>query len=408
MTHPLNILVIAPYAPPKNTAEAIQVWRIMKELDKHATGRLVKITPNSGSSWEQYDASLELHLQHFDTQLLSLPAHRFTSAVFNSHHMARFHVPDASMWIKWMTNHILRKLTVKPDIIYSRSSPMSAALLSARLKEKLGIPWVMHLSDPWADSLYKTYNPRDAAYEAECFAKADLTALTTAIQADYYRQKYPDCAHKIFVSPNVMPERVERAPDLALDGKLHIVFAGRLYGSRSPKPLIEALDILRKERPEILARLRIDFYGNVQAEAMELLLRAPDVLHYHGHVPFAEANAAQHAADLVLAIEPGTDHALIRGTLLSKITDCMAQGQRLLALTPEGSETERFCKEGYGWAVSPNKPRELSERLVELVASVYRLRYAEPKEPEQFYAVTPVVQDLLHHMHGLLVKEVAA
>lgn len=407
MTDTLNILVIAPHAPPKNTAEAIQVWRILKELDKRATGRLVKITPNSASSWEQYDASLELDLQHFDTQLLALPLHRFATAVFTSHRLARFHVPDSTMWIKWMANYVMRGLKTKPDLIYSRSSPMSAALLSARLKEKLGVPWVMHLSDPWADSLYKTYNPRDAAYEAECFEKADLAALTTEGQAEYYRQKYPACAHKIFVSPNVMPERIERAPDLALDSKLHIVFAGRLYGSRSPKPLIEALDILRATRPEILTKLRIDVYGNAQAEALELLHRAPDVLHYHGHVPFAEANAAQHAADLVLAIEPDSQHPLIKGTLLSKITDCMAQGQRMLAITPEGSETERICKEGYGWAVPPSKPKELSERLIELVSGVFQLRYATPKEPEQFYAVGPAVDDLLARMHVLLKAQAA-
>ena len=408
MTEKLNILVIAPYAPPKNTAEAIQVWRILKELDKRAAGRLVKINPNSGSSWEQYDASLELNLQHFDTQLLALPLHRFTSAILSSHHMARLHVPDSAMWIKWTANHVVQKLRMKPDVIYSRSSPMSAALLSARLKEKLGVPWVMHLSDPWADSLYKKFHPRDAAYEAECFAKADLTALTTEGQAEYYRKKYPACAQKIFVSPNVMPERIERAPDLALDGKLHIVFAGRLYGSRSPKPLIEALNILRATRPEILTKLRIDFYGNAQAEALELLHRAPDVLHYHGHVSFAEANAAQHAADLVLAIEPDSQHPLIKGTLLSKITDCMAQGQRMLAITPEGSETERICKQGYGWAVRPSDPQALSERLVELVSGVFQLRYATPKQPEQAYAVAPVVDDLLLHMRDLVTKAHAA
>lgn len=408
MNDPLNILVIAPHAPPKNTAEAIQVWRILKELDKRAVGRLVMITPNSGSSWEQYDASLELELKHFDTQLLALPLHGITSTILGSHHLSRFHVPDSAMWIKWMANGVVNKLKTKPDLIYSRSSPMSAALLSARLKEKLNIPWVMHLSDPWADSLYKSFSPRDEAYEAECFAKADLTALTTEGQAEYYRKKYPACAHRIFVSPNVMPERIEPVPDLALDGRLHIVFAGRLYGSRSPKPLLDALAILRKSRPDILSKLRFDFYGNAQAEALELLHQAPDVLHYHGHVPFAEANAAQHAADLVLAIEPDSQHPLIKGTLLSKITDCMAQGQRMLAITPEGSETERLCNAGYGWAVPPSDVQALSERLIELVSGVYTLRYATPKEPEQFYAVAPAVDDLLARMHALLTKANAA
>ncbi len=401
------MLVVAPHAPPKNTAEAIQVWRILNELDKHASGRIVQITPNSGSSWEQYDASLELVMKHFDTQLLALPLHPLANALLSSHRMGHFHVPDSAMWIQWMSGHVTRALTRTPDIIYSRSSPMSGALLAAKLQKKLGIPWVMHLSDPWADSLYKKFNPRDDAYEAQCFAQADLTALTTEGQAEFYRKKYPSVAHRIFVSPNVMPERIEREPDLALDGRLHIVFAGRLYGSRSPKPLIEAIDILRATQPEILTKLRIDFYGNAQSEALALLQRAPDVLHYHGHVAFADANAAQHAADLVLAIEPDSDHPLIKGTLLSKITDCMAQGQRMLAITPEGSETERICKQGYGWAVPPSKPKELSERIAHLVTTVYQLRYAPPKKPAQIYAVGHVVEDLLQQMRMLVTKAAA-
>lgn len=399
---PLDILVIAPHAPPKNTAEAIQVRRILHELDKHARGRLVKITPKSASSWEQSDESLELHLKNFDTQTLELPLHSFTSNILSSHRLARFHIPDSTMWIQWKDRVVLRGLKKKPDIIYSRSSPMSAALLAGRLQKALGVPWVMHVSDPWADSLYKPYHPRDAAYEAQCFRECDLAALTTAGQAEYYQDKYPDCAHKIFVSPNVMPERTPRPHRNQDDETLHIVFAGRLYGGRSPRPLLDAIDILRRTQPEILKRLQIDFYGNAQTEAAELLTRAPDVLHHHGHVPYAEANAAQYAADVVFAIEPDSQHPLIQSTLLSKITDCMAQGQPLLAITPHGSETARICNEGYGWAIHPAKPKELAARIADLVTNVKQLRSAEPKPALPEYEASTVVQDLLARMRTLV------
>lgn len=404
MTKPLNILVIAPHAPPKNTAEAIQVRRILRELDKYARGRVVKITPKSSSSWEQQDDSLELELKNFDTQTLELPLHSLTNGIISSHWLSRFHIPDSAMWIQWKDKAVLRELKEKPDLIYSRSSPMSAALLAAKLKRALNIPWVMHVSDPWADSLYKTFHPRDAGYEAKCFREADLAALTTPGQAEYYQDKYPDCADRIFVSPNVMPERTPRPANRAADDKLHIVFAGRLYGGRSPRPLLEAIDILRATQPEILKKLHVDFYGNAQTEAAELLRRAPDVLHYHGHVPYAEANAAQYAADIVFAIEPDSQHPLIQATLLSKITDCMAQGQPLLAITPDGSETARICNEGYGWAVHPAKPKLLAARIAELVTNLPQLRAASPKPAIAAYEVEPVVQELLARMDSLVDK----
>ena len=82
----------------------------------------------------------------------------------------------------------------------------------------------------------------------------------------------------------------------------------------------------------------------------------------------------------------------------------MAQGQRMLAITPEGSETERICREGFGWAVPPSRPKELSERITDLVTKVYQLRYATPKDPMQTYAVENVVSDLLARMHSLVRK----
>ncbi len=401
MTTPLDILVIAPHAPPKNTAEAIQVWRILRELDKHARGRLVKITPQSTSSWEQQDETLNLEMKNFETQELALPFHRILNDVISSHRLARFHIPDSAMWIQWKTGAVLRGLKRKPDLIYSRSSPMSGALLAAKLKKALGIPWVMHISDPWADSLYKPYHPRDAAYEAKCFYAADLTALTTVGQAEFYQDKYPECAERIFVSPNVMPDRVENVARHT-DDKLHIVFAGRLYGSRTPKPLMDAIDLLRAREPETLKHLQVDFYGNAQSASAEQLRRAPDVLHYHGHVPFAQANAAQSAADVVFAIEPDSQHPLIQAILLSKITDCMAQGQPILAITPHGSETERICKAGYGWAVHPAKPQLLAERISMLVRELPNLRAAAPKPPMPEYAVEHVIGDLLARMQALV------
>lgn len=406
MSEPLNILVIAPHAPPKNTAEAIQVWRVMRELDKHAHGRLVKITPYSSSSWEQSDESLSLQLTNFDTQELALPWHRITNDIVSSHRLSRIHIPDSAMWIQWKAGTVLRALPRKPDLIYSRSSPMSGALLAAKLKKALGVPWVMHISDPWADSHYKAYQPRDAAYEAKCFHEADLSALTTKGQAEYYQDKYPDCAERIFVSPNVMPDRMEHVVRHT-DNKLHIVFAGRLYGSRSPKPLLQAIEHLRQTTPQILSQVQIDFYGNAQSDAAQLLTQAPDVLAYHGHVPFAQAIAAQSEADIVFAIEPDSQHPLIQAILLSKITDCMAQGQPILAITPDGSETSRICSSGYGWAIHPARPKELAERIAQLVRDLPKLRSSPPKPPMMEYSVETVVQDLLVRMSNLVQQKAA-
>ena len=392
------VLMIAPYAPPQNAAEAIQVRRILAELDQHASGRLVTVVP---TGWAQPDESLKLELKHFDTQQLALPLHRFISRIVMSHRLRALHVPDAMWWVTYMAGRVTRALTARPDIIYSRSYPMSAARLAHKLKQELGVPWIMHLSDPWADSPYGRNDARNHAYEAECFEQADLITLTTLGQAEYYRKKYPAFADKITVSPNVMPEPETPRAVLAQDS-LHMVFAGNLYGARSAEPLVKAIDILRSTRPELLKKLRIDVYGKAQEPALSQLQGVKAALKHHGALPFKEAYAAQQTADVILTIEPELDHALGNCFMPSKVLESLALGKPLLAITPKGSETDVLCSEGYGWAVAPSEVDVLALRIASLIEELPQLRGAKPKAAPVRYAAKTVVQGLLQQMQRLI------
>lgn len=402
MTGKLNILLIAPNAPPKNTPEAIQVRRILAELDTATSGRLVTVIANTAGTWSRNDATLQLPLKHYDTHILALPFHKILGRLLMSHRLAWLHGRDNLFWIQWMAGRVIGALPKKPDIIYSRSYPMSAARLAYKLKQKLHIQWVMHLSDPWADNPYKKFNARDAAYEAECFKYADVITLTTQGQVEYYQRKYPELAKKITVSPNVMAEdKVITLPPM-FDQKLHIIFAGALYGIRSPAPLLAALDIVRATRPDILTQLKIDFYGNAQEEALRLLQSASDIISYHGAVPFAEAYGAQQAADIVLTIEPETGDVFSNSFLPSKVIDCLALQKKILAITPEGSETAKICAEGYGWAIAPSQTEQIATQIITLVENVQQIRNTPPMMPPERYRAKKVVEDLILRMNSLL------
>ena len=412
MTSKLSVLLIAPDAPPKNTAEAIQVRRILAELDKHVTGRLVTASTDTIGAWGQHDTTLELILKNFDTHTMSLPMHYLLCRVLMSHHLTRFHVPDSTIWITWMARSILRTLKNRPDIIYSRSCPLSAALLAYKLKQQLALPWIMHLSDPWAGSPHRIFHPRDKDDEAACFELADLITLTTKGQAEYYQGRYPDFGHKIIVSPNVMPNeeemvaRIGHLPKLVPDDRLRMVFAGSLYGTRSPQSLLEGINALRATRPEILKKLHVDFYGNAQEHCLAMLQQAPDVICYHGPVSFAEAYAAQYAADAILTIDADLQNPFCKHFLSCKVTDCLALGKPLFAITPKGSEAGRICSDGYGWAVDSSSPQEFAMRVTELIEKLHELRAAKPKVPPSYYKAENVVNDLVERMSDLVHKGV--
>jgi Glycosyl transferase 4-like domain len=403
-----NLLVIAPCAPPQNAAEAIQVGRILTQLDSCATGRLVTMRPDAGGAWAARDASLALALSNFDTQYLALPLHAVAKRLLMSHHLQRFHVPDALRWMVWRTPEVLRALPHKPDVIYTRSYPMSAALMGLKLANALDVPWIMHLSDPWADSPYGTPNARNEAFEAACFARADVVTLTTGKQAEHYRAKYPAYAANIHVCPNVMPGEEEvrawqaAAPPRANDECLHLVFAGNLYGARSIAPLIAAIEHLRDTRPEILSRLRVDVYGHAQEPSLGMLRASSQVVHYHGPVAFSASCAVQAAADMVLSIEPDLPHPLGNSFLPSKVLECLALQRPLLAITPTGSETAALCAQGYGWAVSASNPQALAECLRARIDDVARLRAMPMMPAPEQYTASSVVAQLLTQVHSLM------
>jgi glycosyltransferase involved in cell wall biosynthesis len=298
-------------------------------------------------------------------------------------------------WIRFTAGSIVRRLTSPPDVIYSRSYPMSAALLGLSLKRRLRKPWVMHLSDPWADSPYITQHPRQSQYESECFKHADAIALTTSLQADYYRKKYPAYADKIFVSPNVMPP-VEQAPS-PTSKALQLVFAGNLYGYRSLAPILQALQMLPAE---LRHSIRLDVYGKTQSDT-ELL---PEMVHYHGPVSFAKAQQAQKSADILVSVEPSLTHPLANAFLPSKVLESMAWGKPLLAITPRGSETEQLCKEGYGWAFEQTDIAAISAHLAQCIHTLPALRAQHLPPPPSRYAASSVVQQLLQHMQQLVAQ----
>lgn len=406
MTARPYLLVVAPCAPPQNAAEAIQVRRILSQLDKCATGKLITMMSDSRGQWSERDASLELLPENFDSQWLNLPLHRLTKRVVMSHRLRMLHRPDAFFWMVWMAPRVMRALRQKPDVIYSRSYPMSGAMLALKLANQLQVPWIMHLSDPWVDSPYSAPHAGDAAREAACFARADAITLTTQGQVEHYQKKYPEYAAKISLCPNVMPEPSEVARWQAKpvtkpsDDCLHIVFAGNLYGARSLAPMLAAIALIRAQRPDLLSRLRVDVYGNAQEQSQ--LHAEPEIIRYQGAVSFAASCAAQAAADMVLSIEPNLPHPLGHCFMPSKVLECVALQKPLLAITPKGSETQALCEEGYGWAVPASDPAALAHCLIARIEQVQTLRAMPVKIPPVRYQSSYAVEQLMASVHQLL------
>jgi len=84
------------------------------------------------------------------------------------------------------------------------------------------------------------------------------------------------------------------------------------------------------------------------------------------------ARAVQAEADVLVSIEPKGSDPLLKHFLLGKVVDYVALEKPILALTPEGSETEILCRSGRGWALEPDDSEGLAQLLADLLERAMR------------------------------------
>ncbi|OOY27826.1 hypothetical protein BMI90_11525 [Thioclava sp. L04-15] len=347
----------------------MQVGRFIAALEKNV--RITLVTTPIVKGWQWEDQSLLLERPGVDIITAKLPFHSLSHRILSNHRLSFLQNPDSEFWLPWLARRVLCNLSELPDVIYSRSGSFSAALLAYRLKSFTGLPWMMHLSDPWAGSPYRQRSrwrsALDKAFEEKCFLEADLIALTTQGQADFYKARYPEHSRKINVSPNMMPS-VKFSPRPKMrTGPLRIVYTGALYGDRNPSTLLHALEILhRKYEGDMKEQICVDFYGNMSLEMARRIREAPGCF-VHGPIPFEEVAEKQANADILLTIEPDGEHPLLLHFMPSKNLDYIASGKPILAITPRGSETHRLCQAGHGWAFDPSDPNLLAVKLMGLM-----------------------------------------
>ncbi len=371
----MKLLLIAPNAPPKNSAESIQVGRFLKTLDPTVNVTLVTTPIVKGWVWQ--DRTLAVSRSGMKVISIGLPAHRFSQRVLSNRRLSKLHVPDENFWLPIYARKIARHLKDKPDVIYSRSTPFSSALLALRLKRILQCPWLMHLSDPWAGSPYREKSKYaasvDMSLETGCVSNADLVTLTTPGQADFYRERYPENSGKFGVAANMMTHVDDLTEQScgAASPVLRIVYTGALYGNREPSTLLRAIKILQERDRELSKQIKVDFYGNMSSDIAASIDETVGCKN-HGPVSAEVARRVQQTADVLLTIEPSATHPLHLHFMPSKNLDYIATRKPILAITPRGSETSRLCASGYGWSTPPDEP----DALVALVSVLVDLNKA--------------------------------
>jgi hypothetical protein len=190
------------------------------------------------------------------------------------------------------------------QVLWVTCSPYTLAPVAVRCARELGIPCVIDLRDPLPHYLHFPRGSGHWYYRA--LARADLISIaapcciTSELLQVRSASRHPlpvQIASGAWQSEPVPARRSEQ---------FRLLHAGTLAnGGRSPQPLFEAVEILRKGRPEIAESLRITFIGADSEVVRDFpgYNSVNQMVEILGQTPYAEVQEMMAQASMLIMIK---------------------------------------------------------------------------------------------------------
>ena len=370
-----RILFVSIAFPPKKDSEGIQVAKYFRALVEKGhnfsfdvvTSSLPTLNMPYEPEFEEFDSGYEQKIT------VNIPESKYVNFLLRKIYPAAVNKPDSKFFFSAQWRSVVRKLKKIPDLIYSRSYPLSSALMAYKLASHYQVPWILHLSDPWTLSPVHHYGGRVAEWhdkwERQCFEKADVVCFTSETTIRLYEEKYPLLLHKFKMSPNVYDEDNISTEEIELGKKLRIVYTGGMVGERSLKWLLSALCLLNGRIDNLSDKLEIIVAGEMDSYNRNLLKQYEmDYINYLGPVSFKDSIKLQRSAHILLLI----DSPLLEGKksmfFPSKLLDYMVAGRRTMAVTPASSTSETIVDQLGGDVFQHNEDERIADYLTMCLA----------------------------------------
>jgi hypothetical protein len=279
--------------------------------------------------------------------------------------------PDAwRAWVRPAVKACLRYLklsALKPRVLVSFAFPWSDHLVGRALADSLNLPWVAHFSDLWSDWPLRGDDRWSAAFnrrlEAQVLESADLALFPTKGMAEVYMRKHPTSwRQKARVLPHLCDPAAYGPEGFRPGGERVLRYLGSLYGTRSPRPLFRALQLLLQERPRLLAGVRLEIVGEEPlglARDPDLAALPAGLVSFAGRVSYQRSLELMQSAEALLLIEFPADESV---WLPSKLVDYLGAGRPILGIAPPG-EAASFIARAGGEVADPSQPAAVAAML---------------------------------------------
>ncbi|MBU3699557.1 MAG: glycosyltransferase family 4 protein [Candidatus Kapabacteria bacterium] len=309
---------------------------------------------------------------------------------------ATFFIPDAR--VAWMLTAVTKAVDLVREheisAIYSSSPPYTCALIARSVKRRTGLPWVAGFRDPWTQFLTtpdRWFLPAmiDRSLERSAFEEADAVECAWTGIIDDARRKYPHLpAEKFHHVPNGYDASDFPNVSYAPNRKFTITYTGSMYGRRTPREFLRALDLLKQRgviRPEdvhlrFVGRFGAEVHAMLDASSFGASIERISYVTHQESVGFLMRSEAS-----LLIVDDAKESAEI---VPGKVYEYLGVGRPVIAIAPRDSAIERLLRE-------TDAGRSASQEDIEGVASIIEAYFTRWQRGEQI--LTPNASEILKY-----------
>ena len=263
----------------------------------------------------------------------------------------------------------------KYDAIITWSQSHSIHLAALKIKKKFPkLPWIAHLSDPWADNpfllRYFGYRTFQKPLEKKVIKNANAINFTTNLTRMMVMKKYPkDWINKTYVTPHSYDLSLYSSKRENISDDLKIAYFGNFYGPRNPVNFLKALEIIHNEDKNFFKNILFQFIGKwIGNENWNLgdLNLPKNLVRTEKSISYITSLKRMLDADMLLILDAPFDISVF---FPSKLVDYIGAQKPILAITPEGSCAD-IVREAGGLVYSPDTIESIQNGIKSAIKSL--------------------------------------
>lgn len=319
---------------------------------------------------------------------------------------------------------LLQLKTFQPDLLYLRvvGIPFYYLTLTLFLKEKLGIPLVLHFMDDYDLQLQiKSKNSVVKKYQSDWYSKtlakviqqADLNLVISESMKTGFKERYG--IESQVVHNGIEPEEFEFFKNKKIEknkNTFQLLWAGAIARGKDDQILKAILNAIQKVNESSEVRFEILFnVPNRNLPITEKLAEEFDFVKYQAYQPLEEYRRLLASSHLLLIVRNFNDRtkAYTQYSFHNKLPDFLASGTPILSIGADWDNTiQLFQQYNFGEYLLSAEVDDICKKLLEIKANYSKTTLKAKTASElgfEKYNLKTIRDNLMESFHEIISKK---